>query len=144
MRGRPGWRLGTLTPGGALAGAVSLGFGQCLIAANNPALTLPYFVLTLVFYYGGITWYLGSSRPARLIARLGEAEALRRYRLVVALMFIHQGLGIGCVTALQGPQLPALPFSEAVAQGGRRGAIPDGLCHQGVGHHARRREDLLL
>ena len=36
-----GWRLGTLTPGGALAGAVSLGFGQCLIAANNPA--SPYF-----------------------------------------------------------------------------------------------------
>lgn len=112
-----GWRLGPLTPGGALAGAVSLGIGQCLIAANNPALTLPYFVLTLVFYYGGITWYLGSSRPARLIARLGEAEALRRYRVVVALMFIHQGLGIGCVTALQGPQLPALPFGEAVAQG---------------------------
>jgi len=112
-----GWRLGHLTPGSVLAGALSLGLGQWLIAANNPTLTLPYFVLTLVFYYGGIIWYLGSPWPRRHIAQLGEAEALRRYRAVVALMFIHQGLGVGCVTALQGPHLPALPCGEAVAHG---------------------------
>jgi|GEM_PF-2744672 len=110
-----GWRLDRLTLAGALAGALSLAAGHAIIAANAPALTLPYFALTLAFYYGGITWYLGSQRPRLLVARLGEAAALQRYRAVVALMFIHQGLGVGCMTALQGAAVPVVPCTEGVA-----------------------------
>jgi protein-S-isoprenylcysteine O-methyltransferase Ste14 len=59
-----------------------------------------FYVCTLAFYYAGNSFILASDIPARLVRRFGEDRAFRAYETVLALMFINQGLGVGCVGAL--------------------------------------------
>jgi protein-S-isoprenylcysteine O-methyltransferase Ste14 len=95
-----GWRLEHLTPVWCGGGFASLLLAHVLIAHADPRRTVPYFLATLVFYYGGNAMILLSSAPARTIARLGEARAFRRYEALAGLMFLNQGLGVGAMSAL--------------------------------------------
>jgi len=114
-----GWRLDHLNVAWIVGGVLSLATGQLLISLNNPRYTLVFFVVSLLFYYAGNTFILLSRLPARMIARWGEERAYRIYETILALMFINQGLGVGCVGSLTlgeswllpGP--PALVYSVA-------------------------------
>jgi protein-S-isoprenylcysteine O-methyltransferase Ste14 len=108
-----GWRIDHLTCAWVVGGALSLTTAQLLIARRSPWLSLSFFAFSLLFYYGGNTAFLLSRLPARMIARWGEDRAFRVYESILALMFINQGLGIGCVGALPlGPRwlLPGSPL----------------------------------
>ena len=101
--------------------AASIAFAHTLVSLGDWRLTVPYFLFTLVFYYGGNASILSSRVPARLIARLGERRAFRVYETVLGVMFLNQGLGVGCMAALPGWQIPvpreALVAAAAVLSG---------------------------
>jgi protein-S-isoprenylcysteine O-methyltransferase Ste14 len=95
-----GWRLEHLNAvwvGGSVA---SVYLSHVLISRAAWRLTVPYFLVTLVFYYGGNAAILRSTIAARAIARLGEERAFRAYETLAGLMFLNQGLGVGCMAAL--------------------------------------------
>lgn len=52
-----------------------------------------------------------------MIARWGEHRAYRLYEMVLAIMFLTQGLGVGCMTALQIGDSLVLPIPTLVAYG---------------------------
>jgi hypothetical protein len=110
-----GWRFAQLNATWLILGLASLGLGRYLIALNDPRYTIAYFALTLVFYYGGNTLLLGSRFPQRLIQRFGEERAWRGYQTALALMFIHQGLGVGTMSALERGGTLVLPIAPALA-----------------------------
>ena len=95
-----GWRLEHLNAVWVAGGVSSVFLAHVLITRADWRLTVPYFLLTLVFYYGGNAMILRSDVPARMIARLGEERAFRAYETVAGLMFLNQGLGVGCMAAL--------------------------------------------
>ena len=99
-----GWRLEHLNVVWVAGGVASVYLAHLLIARADWRLILPYFLLTLVFYYGGNAVILRSDVPARMIARLGEERAFRVYETVAGLMFLNQGLGVGCMAALHVPR----------------------------------------
>jgi protein-S-isoprenylcysteine O-methyltransferase Ste14 len=102
-----GWRLEHLTPLWAAGGVASLALARVLMVRNDWRLTIPYFALTLAFYYGGNSLILASRAPERAVRRLGERRAWRAYESLLGLMFLNQGLGVGAMTALS---LPGLGF----------------------------------
>jgi protein-S-isoprenylcysteine O-methyltransferase Ste14 len=95
-----GWRLEHLNAVWVAGGVASMVLAHDLIARADWRLTLPYFLFTLVFYYGGNVAILRSDLPARAIARFGEERAFRAYETLAGLMFLNQGLGVGCMAAL--------------------------------------------
>ena len=113
-----GWRLEHLNAPWVAGSVASVFFAHVLIARAEWRLTLPYFIFTLVFYYGGNALILRSDLPVRAIARLGEKRAFRAYETVAGLMFLNQGLGVGCMAALHAPRLEqAVPASIVLAAG---------------------------
>jgi len=113
-----GWRLEHLN-GVWVAGSVASVFlAHVLITRADWRLTLPYFLFTLVFYYGGNAVILRSDLPARAIARLGEERAFQAYETLAGLMFLNQGLGVGCMAALHAPRWEqAVPAPLVLAAG---------------------------
>lgn len=112
-----GWRVEHLTAGWVAGGVASLALAHALMARNDWRLTLPYFALTLAFYYGGNSLILASRLPERAVGRLGERRAWRGYESLLGLMFLNQGLGVGAMAALslQGLHLPdAAPWVRGV------------------------------
>jgi protein-S-isoprenylcysteine O-methyltransferase Ste14 len=102
-----GWRLEHLNVVWVAAGAGSIALAHHLVSLGDWRLTVPYFLFTLLFYYGGNGAILSSRAPALLIARLGEQRAFRAYETVLGVMFLNQGLGVGCMAALPGWRLAA-------------------------------------
>jgi protein-S-isoprenylcysteine O-methyltransferase Ste14 len=102
-----GWRLEHLNVVWVAAGAGSIALAHHLVTLGDWRLTVPYFLFTLLFYYGGNGAILSSRAPALLIARLGEQRAFRAYETVLGVMFLNQGLGVGCMAALPGWQISA-------------------------------------
>ncbi|MDB4933541.1 MAG: hypothetical protein JWP87_513 [Labilithrix sp.] len=122
-----GWRLDHLNVAWVVGGVLSLTTAQVLIRSHDPRLSLSYFVFSLLFYYGGNTVFLMSKLPARMVARWGEDRAYRIYETILALMFMNQGLGVGCIGSLTlGPRwlLPGSPTLLWV--------IGAGLCAVGI------------
>jgi protein-S-isoprenylcysteine O-methyltransferase Ste14 len=113
-----GWRLEHLNAVWVGGGVASVFLAHALIARAEWRLTMPYFVFTLVFYYGGNAAILRSDVPARMVARLGEERAFRAYETVTGLMFLNQGLGVGCMAALHVPRWEqAVPAPLVVTAG---------------------------
>jgi protein-S-isoprenylcysteine O-methyltransferase Ste14 len=113
-----GWRLEHLNAVWVAGSVASVFLAHVLITSANWRLTLPYFFLTLVFYYGGNAVILRSDIPNRAIARLGEERAFRAYETVAGLMFLNQGLGVGCMAALHVPRWEqAMPAPFVLAAG---------------------------
>ncbi len=113
-----GWRLEHLNVAWVAGSVVSLLIAHVLIDRADWRLTLPYLLLTLVFYYGGNAAILRSDIPARAIARLGERRAFRAYETLAGLMFLNQGLGVGCMSALHLPRWEeAVPAPLVLAAG---------------------------
>ena len=110
-----GCRLDRLNATWVGLGAGSVGFGVDLVQRNDPRWTVSYFVSTLVFYYAGNGTLLRSRFSPWLIARYGEEPAFRIYQTILALMFIHQGLGIGTMTALTVGRIPELTLGQPAA-----------------------------
>lgn len=111
-----GFWLERLTIPWAILGVASLALvHRTTLRANSPSLSIAYFVFTLVFYYGGNSIVLGSSIPRRLIASFGERRALRMYECVLAMMFIHQGLGVGVMTSMSSDGEWTLPIPHELA-----------------------------
>jgi protein-S-isoprenylcysteine O-methyltransferase Ste14 len=100
-----GWRLEHLTPAWVVGGAVSLVAAHALIARGDWRLTVPYFVLTLLVYYGGNSLILAGGLSRWAVRRFGERRAWRGYESLLGVMFLNQGLGVGCMTALSFPGL---------------------------------------
>jgi protein-S-isoprenylcysteine O-methyltransferase Ste14 len=98
-----GWRLEHLNAVWIAGGVASVFLAHVLIASADWRLILPYFFSSLIFYYGGNAVILRSNIPTRVIARLGEKRAFRAYETVAGLMFLNQGLGVGCMSALHIP-----------------------------------------
>ena len=114
-----GWRLEHLNAVWVGGGVASVFLAHSLIARAEWRFTVPYFLFTLVFYYGGNAAILRSEVPARMVARLGEERAFRVYETVTGLMFLNQGLGVGCMAALHIPRLEqAVPAPLFLAAGG--------------------------
>ncbi len=95
-----GFRLEHLTALWAVGGLASLAVAHWLIARGDWRLTVPYFVLTLLLYYVGNGLILSTKIPEWAVRRFGEHRAWRRYECLLGLMFLNQGLGVGCMTAL--------------------------------------------
>lgn len=95
-----GWRLEHLNAAWVAGSVASVLVADALITRAEARLTIPYFLFTLAFYYGGNAAVLRSGLPARAVARLGEDRAFRAYETVAGLMFLNQGLGVGCMAAL--------------------------------------------
>lgn len=112
-----GWRMKNPSAAWVVGGVASLAFGQTLITLNSVPLSIAFYVFSLFFYYGGNALILGSKLPARMIARWGEDRAYRVYEMILAIMFITQGLGVGCMSALAIGQSLVLPIPDAVAYG---------------------------
>lgn len=113
-----GWRLEHLNAAWVAGSVVSVSLAHVLIARADWRLTLPYFLFTLLFYYGGNAVILRSELPVRAIARFGEERAFRAYETLAGLMFLNQGLGVGCMAALHVPGLEqAVPASLVLAVG---------------------------
>jgi protein-S-isoprenylcysteine O-methyltransferase Ste14 len=109
-----GWRLRHLNAAWVMGGAGSLALGRYLISRNDIRATLAFYISSLAFYYLGNAILLTGSFPSRLILRYGEDRAFRMYETVLALMFINQGLGVGCVGALDLGPAWALPATLPV------------------------------
>ena len=113
-----GWRLEHLNAVWVAGSVASVFLAHVLIASADWRLIVPYFLFTLIFYYGGNAVILRSNIPTRAIARLGEERAFRAYETVAGLMFLNQGLGVGCMAALHLPRLEeAAPVLLVVATG---------------------------
>ncbi|MBU0754708.1 MAG: hypothetical protein KJ645_06180, partial [Planctomycetes bacterium] len=95
-----GWRLEHLTVPWVAGGVASLILAHTLMARNDRRLTLIYFVATLIFYFGGNSLILGTQLSSWAVRRFGEKRAWRAYESLLGLMFLNQGLGVGCMTAL--------------------------------------------
>jgi protein-S-isoprenylcysteine O-methyltransferase Ste14 len=95
-----GWRLEHLNPIWVAGSIASVGLAHELVARADGRLTIPYFLFTLAFYYGGNAAVLRSNLPSRAVSRLGEERAFRAYETLAGLMFLNQGLGVGCMAAL--------------------------------------------
>jgi protein-S-isoprenylcysteine O-methyltransferase Ste14 len=95
-----GFRIGHMTPLWAVGGALSLAVGQSLIELKNPSYTISYYIVSIVFYYGGNSLVLASKLAKLAIGRYGERRAFQIYETMLALMFVNQGLGVGCMTSL--------------------------------------------
>ncbi|MFI5166315.1 MAG: PEMT/PEM2 family methyltransferase [Thermoanaerobaculales bacterium] len=112
-----GWRLEHLNAAWVAGSVLSVFLAHVLIDRADWRLTLPYLLFTLLFYYGGNAAILRSNLPARAIARLGEERAFRAYETLAGLMFLNQGLGVGCMAALHFERwekaVPALLFLAA-------------------------------
>lgn len=113
-----GWRLEHLNAVWVVGSVASVLFANGIIARADWRFTLPYFLFTLVFYYGGNAAILRSDLPARAIARLGEERAFRAYETVAGLMFLNQGLGVGCMAALHTPRLEQMVPAPLVLAAG--------------------------
>lgn len=103
-----GWRLEHLNAVWVAGSVASVYLAHVLIARAEWRLTLSYFLFTLVFYYGGNALILRSELPVLAIARFGEERAFRAYETLAGLMFLNQGLGVGCMAALHVPGLELL------------------------------------
>ena len=113
-----GWRLEHLNAVWVAGSVASVSLAHVLITRADWRLTLPYLLFTLVFYYGGNAVILRSNLPSFAIARLGEARAFRAYETLAGLMFLNQGLGVGCMAALHVPGLEqAVPARVVLAAG---------------------------
>lgn len=113
-----GWRLEHLNVVWVVGSVASVYLAHVLISRADWRLILPYFLLTLVFYYGGNAAILRSDIPARAVARFGEKRAFRAYETLAGLMFLNQGLGVGCMAALHVPGWDeAVPASLFLATG---------------------------
>jgi protein-S-isoprenylcysteine O-methyltransferase Ste14 len=114
-----GWRLEHLNAVWVVGSVASVYLSHVLISRADWRFTVPYFLSTLVFYYGGNALILRSEIPGRVIARLGEGRAFRVYETLAGLMFLNQGLGVGCMAALHVPLVedvvPAPAFLAAGA-----------------------------
>jgi protein-S-isoprenylcysteine O-methyltransferase Ste14 len=113
-----GWRLEHLNAVWVAGSIASVSLAHVLITRADWRLTGPYFLFTLVFYYGGNAVILRSDLPARAMARLGDERAFRAYETLAGLMFLNQGLGVGCMAALHVPSLEqAVPAPLVLAAG---------------------------
>jgi protein-S-isoprenylcysteine O-methyltransferase Ste14 len=99
-----GWRLEHLNTVWATGSVASVLLSHVLIDRADWRLTVPYFLFTLFFYYGGNAVVLRTGIAGHAIARLGEERAFRAYETVAGLMFLNQGLGVGCMAALHIPR----------------------------------------
>ncbi|MFH2002036.1 MAG: PEMT/PEM2 methyltransferase family protein [Planctomycetota bacterium] len=95
-----GWRVEHLTIPWIAGGLASLILAHTLVARNDRRLTMIYFVATLIFYFGGNSLILGTRLSSWTVRRFGERRAWRAYESLLGLMFLNQGLGVGCMTAL--------------------------------------------
>jgi protein-S-isoprenylcysteine O-methyltransferase Ste14 len=113
-----GWRLEHLNAVWVAGSVASVALSHVLIARADWRLTVPYFLFTLLFYYGGNALILRSDLPNRAIAHFGEERAFRAYETLAGLMFLNQGLGVGCMAALHVPGLEqAVPGPLFLAAG---------------------------
>jgi protein-S-isoprenylcysteine O-methyltransferase Ste14 len=113
-----GWRLEHLNAVWVAGSVASVYLAHVLIASADWRLIVPYFFFTLIFYYGGNAVILRSNIPTRAIGRLGEARAFRAYETLAGLMFLNQGLGVGCMAALHIPEWErAVPAPAVLAAG---------------------------
>ncbi|HQU33649.1 MAG TPA: methyltransferase [Thermoanaerobaculaceae bacterium] len=113
-----GWRLEHLNAVWVAGSVASVVLAHVLVTTADWRLTLPYFFFTLLFYYGGNAAILRSDLPARAIARFGEQRAFRGYETLAGLMFLNQGLGVGCMAALHVPRWEqAVPAALVLAAG---------------------------
>lgn len=110
-----GWRLDRLNVPWVLGGVLSFGVAAIVLAEDSARATLAYFAFSVFFYHVGNTLLLTSSLPRAAIRRFGEERAYRAYETLLALMFINQGLGLGCMTALTRGALPPLLMSPTLA-----------------------------
>jgi protein-S-isoprenylcysteine O-methyltransferase Ste14 len=114
-----GWRLEHLNAVWVVGCVASVYLSHVLISRADWRLTVPYFLFTLFFYYGGNAVILRSDLPVRAIAHAGEEGAFRAYETLAGLMFLNQGLGVGCMAALHVPLVedvvPAPAFLAAGA-----------------------------
>ena len=118
MLAMSGFWIERLTITWAILGIASLVLvHRTVLRADSPHLSIGYFVFTLLFYYGGNGVILGSSIPRRLVAHFGERRALRIYECILAMMFIHQGLGVGAVTAIAASGDGIMPIARELACG---------------------------
>ncbi|MBZ5590489.1 MAG: phosphatidylethanolamine N-methyltransferase family protein [Acidobacteriia bacterium] len=113
-----GWRLEHLNAVWVAGSVASVLLAHVLITRADWRLTLPYLLFTLVFYYGGNAVVLGSNLPNLAIARLGEERAFRAYETLAGLMFLNQGLGVGCMAALHFPRLEQVVPAPVVLAAG--------------------------
>ena len=72
-----GWRLEHLNAVWVTGSVASVFLAHVLINRADWRLTLPYFLFTLVFYYGGNAVILRSDLPGRAIARREAKRCLR-------------------------------------------------------------------
>lgn len=107
-----GFRLDRLNAVWVAFGALSFVVAHEVTLRASVPLTLAYWLFTLALYYGGNSVFLGGTARLRLVERLGEARATRVYDTALGLMFVNQGLGLGCVSALvlPGATLGIPPF----------------------------------
>ena len=113
-----GWRLEHLNAVWVAGSVASVFLAHVLIDSADWRLILPYFFFTLIFYYGGNAVILRSNIPNRAIARFGERRAFRAYETLAGLMFLNQGLGVGCMAALHVPRLEeVVPVPLVLAAG---------------------------
>jgi len=113
-----GWRLEHLNAVWVTGSVASVLLAHVLVNRADERLTIPYFLFTLAFYYGGNAAVLRSNLPARAISLLGEERAFKAYETLAGLMFLNQGLGVGCMSALHAPVIErAIPAPLVLAAG---------------------------
>lgn len=113
-----GWRPEHLNAVWVAGSVASVYLAHVLVGLADVRFTIPYFLFTLAFYYGGNAAVLRSNLPARAIARLGEEGAFKAYETLAGLMFLNQGLGVGCMAALHAPEIEmAVPAPLVLAAG---------------------------
>ena len=113
-----GWRIEHLNVAWLAGGLASVALAHTLIARADERLIVPYFLFTLVFYFGGNLLLLSSGIPARAIARFGEERAFRTYETLLGLMFLNQGLGVGCMSTLHASRYEqVIPAALVLAAG---------------------------
>lgn len=113
-----GWRLEHFSVVWVAGSVASVWLADHLISSANSRLILPYFLFTLVFYYGGNAVIPRSDLPAGAIAGFGEERAFRGCEIAAGLMLLNQGLGVSCMAALHAPRLEqAVPAPVVLAAG---------------------------
>jgi Phospholipid methyltransferase len=113
MLAMSGWRIERLRPAWVMGGLASIALARVVTHRSDAALA--YFALSVVFYYGGNALVLWSGLGRAWVARLGEERAFRVYEMLLAMMFLNQGLGLGAATASGEGSLPiSAPLALAV------------------------------
>jgi len=111
-----GWRpeSRSLLWASLFAGSVALGL--VITELGNEPLTLVYFGVAYVVYYGWHTLRLHRRAREGPLAKPAEARAWERYQVMVGMSFLHIGLAFGALCALADPRWP-LPLDAGIRVG---------------------------